>query len=122
MAAAADYLDRIGFDRIAEYENRLLAEATELISAVPEVRIIGTARKKASVISFLLDAVHSHDVGTVVDHEGVAIRVGHHCAQPIMDRFGVPSTCRASLALYNTIEDVERLVQALHKVREVFRL
>jgi cysteine desulfurase/selenocysteine lyase len=90
------------------------------VSDVPGVRLIGTARRKASVVSFVLDGVHPHDIGTVVDREGIAIRTGHHCAQPVMDRFGVPATARASLAMYNTREDVDALGRALHRVREVF--
>ncbi|ANM28412.1 cysteine sulfinate desulfinase [Acidobacteria bacterium Mor1] len=122
MGVAARYLMDLGFDRIEPYESRLLQDATDVLRQVPDVQLIGTARNKASVISFTLGDIHSHDVGTIVDSEAVAIRVGHHCAQPVMDRFGVSSTCRASLAMYNTLDDVKRLAEALHKVREVFRL
>jgi cysteine desulfurase/selenocysteine lyase len=107
-------------DNVAAYEGELLAYATEAVSSVPGVRLIGTARQKAGVLSFLLDDVHAHDVGTVLDQEGIAIRTGHHCAQPVMERFGVPATSRASLALYNTREEIDALVAALDKVRKVF--
>ena len=122
MGVAARYLMDLGFDRIESYETELLRDATDILLKVPDLQLIGTARDKASVLSFTLGDIHSHDVGTIVDNEGVAIRVGHHCAQPVMDRYGVSSTCRASLAMYNTLDDVERLAQALNKVREVFRL
>ena len=91
---------------------------TAALQAIPGLRLIGTAAKKASVLSFVIDGVHPHDIGTILDREGVAIRTGHHCAQPVMDRFGVPATARASLAVYNTRDDIDRLVAALHKVRE----
>ena len=87
---------------------------------MPGLRLIGTAREKAGVLSFVLDDVHAHDVGTILDHEGVAIRAGHHCAMPVMQRFGVPATCRASLAFYNTAQEIDALVAGLHKVREIF--
>lgn len=120
LAAAIDYLTSIGLDAVARYEHDLLAYATEAVSSVPGLRIIGTARHKASILSFVLDGIHPHDIGTILDQEGVAIRAGHHCAQPLMQRFGVPATARASLALYNTKEEVDTLVRALEKVREVF--
>ena len=120
LGAALDYITSIGLSEITQHEHELLAYATEVVSDVPGVRLIGTARRKASVVSFVLDGVHPHDIGTVVDREGVAIRTGHHCAQPLMDRFGVPATARASLAMYNTREDVDALGRALHRVREVF--
>ena len=110
----------MGFDAIVSHERRLLDYATVALSGLPGLRFIGTAREKASILSFVLDGVHPHDVGTVVDTEGVAIRTGHHCTQPVMDRFGVPATARASLAMYNTTGDIDRLVTALSKVREVF--
>ena len=94
--------------------------AGRVLESVPGLRLIGTAPRKASVLSFVLDCAHPHDVGTILDQEGVAVRTGHHCAQPVMERFGVPATARASLALYNTRDDVDALVDALHKVREMF--
>ena len=94
--------------------------ATEKVSAVPGVRLVGTAKHKASVLSFVMDDIHPHDIGTILDREGVAIRTGHHCAQPVMERLGVPATARASFAFYNTLAEVDALVRGLHKVREVF--
>ncbi len=120
LGAAIEYVTAVGLDAIAAYETELLDYATRSVSAVPGVRLIGTARRKASVLSFVVDGVHAHDVGTILDQEGVAIRTGHHCAQPVMERFGVPATARASLALYNTRDDVDALVTALRKVAEVF--
>jgi len=114
------YLNRVGMDRIAASEHDLLAYATKVVSAIPGVRLIGTAREKASVLSFLLEGVHAHDLGTILDREGVAIRAGHHCAQPVMDFYGVPATARASLAFYNTREDIDRLVAAIGKAKELF--
>lgn len=120
LGAAIDYLDALGLDRIAEYEHGLLQYATEGLSNVRGVRLIGTAREKAAVLSFVLDGIHAHDVGTILDSEGIAIRTGHHCAMPVMEFFGVPATARASLAFYNTPGEVDRLVAALDKAREVF--
>ncbi len=120
LGAAIDYVQRIGLDRIAAYEHDLLAYGTGLLSAIPGLRIIGTAREKAGVLSFVLEGIHAHDVGTILDHEGIAIRAGHHCAMPVMKRFGVPATARASLAFYNTREELEALAKGLHKVIEVF--
>jgi cysteine desulfurase / selenocysteine lyase len=120
LGAAIDYLTGIGLERIAAHEHELLAYATEALSAVPGVRILGTAKSKAAVISFLVDNVHAHDVGTILDQEGIAIRTGHHCAQPLMQRFGVEATARASFGLYNTKEEVDALVEGIQKVREVF--
>jgi cysteine desulfurase/selenocysteine lyase len=119
LGAAAAYLDRVGREAIAAHEQNLLAYATERLQGIAGLRIIGTARHKAAVLSFVLDNIHPHDVGTVVDELGVAIRTGHHCAQPVMQRFTVPATCRASLAFYNTKEEIDALVQALRRVREV---
>jgi cysteine desulfurase / selenocysteine lyase len=119
LGAAIDYVNRIGLDRIAACETNLLAYAAEKLSAIPELRIIGTAREKAAVISFTLDGLHPHDVGTVLDQEGIAVRTGHHCAQPLMERFHVSATTRASLAFYNTKEEIDALVAGLAKVREV---
>jgi cysteine desulfurase/selenocysteine lyase len=120
LGAALNYIQSVGMPAIAQHEQELLAYATAVVSDVPGVRLIGTASRKASVISFVMDGVHPHDIGTIVDREGVAIRTGHHCAQPVMERFGVPATARASLAMYNTREDVDALGQALLRVREVF--
>jgi cysteine desulfurase/selenocysteine lyase len=120
LGAALDYLDGVSLDRIAAYESELLQRGTELLSSVPGVRLIGTAPDKASVLSFVLEGVHAHDVGTILDQEGIAIRTGHHCAQPVMDRFGVPATARASLAFYNTLDELESLVLGLRKVSKVF--
>jgi cysteine desulfurase / selenocysteine lyase len=121
FGAALDYVSGIGLPAIAAHEHDLLAYATAQVSAVPGLRIIGTAREKAGVLSFVLDGVHPHDIGTVLDREGIAIRTGHHCAQPVMDRFGVPATARASFGLYNTREEVDALIAALHKVIGMFR-
>jgi cysteine desulfurase/selenocysteine lyase len=117
LAAAMDYLTGIGFDRIARFERELLEYATGALSRLPGVRVIGAAVERAGVISFVLDGVHPHDVGTVLDREGVAIRTGHHCAQPLMDRLGIPATARASFAMYNRDEDVDVLVAAVRRAR-----
>ena len=119
LAAAIGYLTGIGFERIAGLERELLEYATGALSRVPGVRVIGTAAARAGVLSFVLDGVHPHDVATILDREGVAIRAGHHCCQPLMDRLGLPATSRASLALYNTREDIDALVAALRTVREL---
>jgi cysteine desulfurase/selenocysteine lyase len=116
---AIDYVRAIGFDRIAPHEAALLDLATARVAAVPGLRIVGTAPRKVGVVSFVMEGVHPHDIGTIVDREGVAIRTGHHCAQPVMERFGIPATARASLALYNTADDVEALVRALDRVRTI---
>jgi len=120
MGAAIDYLSGIGMDRIAAYEHELLEHGTRVLSAIPEVRLIGTARHKAAVLSFVVEGIHPHDVGTILDQEGIAVRTGHHCAQPVMQRFHVPATVRASLAFYNTKEELDRLAAALRRVIEVF--
>ena len=117
LGAAIRYVTEVGLDAIAAHENALMREATSALEALPGVRIIGTAREKASVISFVMDGIHPHDIGTVVDREGVAVRTGHHCAQPVMDRFGIPATARASFAMYNTREDVAALVAAVERAR-----
>lgn len=117
---AIDYVQAVGFDAIAAHEAELLADATRRVSAIDGVRLVGTAREKAGVLSFVMDGAHPHDIGTIVDREGVAIRTGHHCAQPVMDRFGISATARASLAFYNTSADVDALVAALGRVRELF--
>ena len=117
LGAAIDYVRGVGFDVIGAHESALLARATDALSALPDVRLIGTARRKAGVLSFVVRGVHPHDVGTIVDREGVAIRTGHHCTQPVMDRFGIPATARASFAMYNNDEDINALVAALDRVR-----
>jgi cysteine desulfurase / selenocysteine lyase len=120
LGVAIDYLTSIGLDRIAAYEHELLGYATEIIGAIPGVKIIGTAREKASVLSFTLDEIHPHDMGTILDQEGIAIRAGHHCAQPVMKRFGVPATARASFAFYNTKEEIDALAEGIQKAIDVF--
>ncbi|MDP2875690.1 MAG: aminotransferase class V-fold PLP-dependent enzyme, partial [Holophaga sp.] len=120
LGAAIDYLQGIGVDRIAAYEHELLIYATEHLSKIQGLRIIGNAREKASVVSFVLDGIHPHDVGSILDHDGVVVRAGHHCAQPVMKRMGVPATTRASFAYYNTREDVDALVAGILKVKEIF--
>ena len=121
LGSAIDYLNSLGMEQIAAYEHDLLVYATAAISRVPGVRLVGTARQKAGVISFLLGDIHPHDIGTILDQEGIAIRTGHHCAQPVMQRFGVDATARASLAFYNTREDIDRLVAGLERVKEIFQ-
>ncbi|QSQ20070.1 cysteine desulfurase [Pyxidicoccus parkwayensis] len=121
LAAAIRYLEALGMDAVAAHDQQLLAYATKALESVPGLRIIGQAREKSAVLSFLLDDIHPHDVGTILDREGICIRTGHHCAQPVMQYFKVPATSRASLALYNTTEDVDALVRGLHKVLEVFK-
>jgi len=120
LAAAVDYVDGLGMQAIHAWEQELLAYATAALEAIPGLRLIGTAREKAAVLSFVLDGVHPHDVGSVLDQEGVAIRVGHHCAQPLMEIFGVPATARASLSFYNTRAEVDALVAGIGRVRELF--
>ena len=120
LGAALDYIGAVGLEEISSHEQDVLAYGTRALEAIDGVRIIGTARRKASILSFVMDGVHPHDVGTIVDRQGVAIRTGHHCAQPVMDRFGVPATARASIAMYNTTADIDALVDALGRVRELF--
>ncbi|HLJ15128.1 MAG TPA: cysteine desulfurase [Bryobacteraceae bacterium] len=120
LGAAIDYLNELGMDNIARYEGELLAYGTGQLSRVPGLRLIGTAKQKAGVLSFVLEGVHPHDVGTILDRQGIAVRTGHHCAQPVMERFGVPATTRASLAFYNTPGDIDALVAGIAKVKEVF--
>ncbi|HLI34214.1 MAG TPA: cysteine desulfurase [Terriglobia bacterium] len=120
LGAALDYVTGIGMDRITEHEHDLLEYGTQALSGIPGVRLIGTAKKKAGVLSFVLDGIHPHDVGTILDQEGIAVRTGHHCAQPVMERFGIPATTRASLALYNTREEIDALAAGIHKVKEMF--
>ncbi len=120
LVAALDYVDGIGLDAIAAHEHDLLAYGTALLEQVPGLRLIGTAADKAAILSFVIDGVHAHDIGTVLDFEGVAVRAGHHCAMPVMTRYGVPATARASLGLYNTRADIDALVRALQRVTEMF--
>jgi len=117
LDAAIKYVLGVGYDAIAAHEAALLEEATSALEAIPGVRIVGTARRKASVLSFVMDGIHPHDIGTVVDREGVAIRTGHHCAQPVMDRLGIPATARASFAMYNTHDEVQALASAVRRVK-----
>ena len=119
LGAAIDYLEGIGMARIAAYEHELLKYATERLSTVTGLRIIGTAPDKAAVVSFTLDGIHPHDIGTILDTEGVAVRTGHHCAMPVMDFLKIPATARASLSFYNTFEEIDRLVAALEQTRKV---
>jgi len=121
LGAAVDYVSEIGFEQIEAYEGELLSYATAALSEIPEVEIIGNAKEKAGVVSFALEGVHPHDIGTVLDQAGVAIRTGHHCAQPVMNFYGVPATARASLAFYNTASEIDALVRAIHSVLKVFR-
>ncbi|TKS59474.1 MAG: cysteine sulfinate desulfinase [Nitrospira sp.] len=121
LGAAIDYMSDIGLEAITAYERELLTYATDRVSKIAEVRLIGTAKDKTGVLSFIVDGIHPHDLGTILDNEGIAIRAGHHCAQPLMSRFGVPATARASLAFYNTQEDIEALAAAIHKSIEFFR-
>jgi len=121
LGAAIDYVSGIGIEAIAAYERELTLYATERLEAIPQVRILGAARDRVGVLSFVVEGIHPHDVGTVLDDEGVAIRTGHHCAQPLMQRFGVPATCRASLAFYNTPEEIDALAAGIRKAIEVFR-
>ncbi|HEY7449246.1 MAG TPA: cysteine desulfurase [Vicinamibacterales bacterium] len=120
LGAAIDYLEGLDWPAVQEYEHELLAYGTERLSALTGVRILGTAASKASVLSFVMEHVHPHDIGTILDQEGVAIRTGHHCTQPVMERLGVPATARASLAFYNTRDEIDTLVAALGKVQEIF--
>ena len=120
LGAAFDYVTRIGLDNIAAYEHELLVYGTEALSRIPGLRILGTAREKAAVLSFVIEGIHPHDIGTVLDRQGIAVRTGHHCAQPVMERLGVPATTRASLAFYNTPAEIDALAAGLGKVTEIF--
>ena len=120
LGAAIDWVGKIGLDNIAAHEHELLEHGTRLLSELPGLRLVGTAREKAGVLSFVLEGVHPHDVGTVLDHEGIAVRTGHHCAQPVMDRFGIPATTRASLACFNTKQELDALARGIRKVQEMF--
>lgn len=120
LGAALDYLCRIGLDTIAAYEHELLVYGTEQLQQIPGLRLIGTARQKAAVLSFVIEGIHPHDIGTVLDRQGIAVRTGHHCAQPVMDWFNIPATTRASLAFYNTFAEIDALVAGIRKVKEIF--
>jgi len=120
LAAALDYVNRLGIDAVAAHESELLGEATAAILDIPGVRLVGSARHRASALGFVMKGIHPHDIGTILDSEGVAVRAGHHCAQPVMARYGVSATVRASFALYNSAREIDALVHGLHKVREVF--
>ena len=120
LGAAIDYVNGLGISAIAAHEDEVLAYGTEVLGSVPGLRLVGTAREKASVLSFVIEGIHPHDIGTILDYEGIAVRTGHHCAQPVMDRYGLPATARASLACFNTREELDALVAGLHRVREMF--
>jgi cysteine desulfurase/selenocysteine lyase len=120
LGAAFDYINKIGLDKIAAYEHELLLYGTDALSRIPGLRIIGTAREKAAVLSFVMEGIHPHDIGTVLDRQGIAVRTGHHCAQPVMDWFHVPATTRASLAFYNTTAEIDALAAGLGRVKEIF--
>jgi len=120
LGAAVDYIRSVGLEAIERHEQELLAYGTAMLEALPGVRLVGTAPRKASILSFVMENVHPHDIGTIVDREGIAIRTGHHCAQPVMERFCIPATARASLAMYNTRAELDALGAALTKVHEVF--
>ena len=121
LGAAIDWVEGIGLDAIAAHEGDLLLYGTPVLEAIPGLRMVGTAREKAGVLSFVLDGIHPHDVGTILDYEGIAVRTGHHCAQPVMDRFGIPATTRASLACFNTRGELDVLARGLRKVQEMFK-
>jgi cysteine desulfurase / selenocysteine lyase len=120
LGAALDYLARIGIENIAAYEHELLVYGTRRLLEIPGLRLIGTATEKAAVLSFVMEGIHPHDIGTVLDRQGIAVRTGHHCAQPVMDRFHIPATTRASLAFYNTVGEIDALAAGLKKVKEIF--
>jgi cysteine desulfurase/selenocysteine lyase len=121
LAVAIKYLNSFCYSDITNHETNLLNYATEKLLAIDGLRIIGTAREKASVISFTIDGIHPYDIGTIIDTDGIAIRTGHHCTQPIMQRYNVPATARASFSIYNTIEEIDKLEASLHKVIKMFR-
>jgi cysteine desulfurase/selenocysteine lyase len=120
LGAALEYIQGVGLDRMAAHEHELLVYATELLTQIPGLRVIGTAPGKAAVLSFMVDGVHPHDIGTFLDADGIAIRAGHHCAEPLMKSLGLPGTARASFALYNTREEVDRLAQSIRKIVKFF--
>jgi cysteine desulfurase / selenocysteine lyase len=120
LGAALDYINALDIEQIAAYEHKLLEYGTEALSGIPGLKLIGTAREKASVLSFVIEGIHPHDIGTVLDKQGIAVRTGHHCAQPVMDFFNVPATTRASLAFYNTFGEIDALVAGIKQVKEIF--
>jgi cysteine desulfurase/selenocysteine lyase len=120
LGAAIDYVESLGIEAIAAHEHTLLEAATSKLCEIPGLTLIGTAKHKAAVVSFVLAGIHPHDLGTILDAEGVAVRTGHHCAQPVMDFFGIPATARASFACYNTLGEVDQLAAALRRAQEVF--
>jgi|SRR5271157_3221103 len=120
LGAALDYVTNIGLDKIAAYEHDLLLYGARKLTEIPGLRLIGTASEKAAVLSFVMEGIHPHDIGTVLDRQGIAVRTGHHCAQPVMDRFHIPATTRASLAFYNTVGEIDALAAGLNKVKEIF--
>ena len=120
LGAAVDYVQSVGYDVFAAYEDELLDYGTKALESIGGLRIIGTSPRKAGILSFVIENIHPHDIGTILDAEGVAVRTGHHCAQPVMQRFQIPATARASLAMYNTKEDIDALVSAIDRVIEVF--
>ena len=120
LGAALDYVQSVGYEAFGAYEEELLEYGTKALESIGGLRIIGTSPRKAGILSFVIDNIHPHDIGTILDAEGVAIRTGHHCAQPVMQRFQIPATARASLAMYNTTEDIDALVKAIDRVIEVF--
>lgn len=120
LSAAIEYLSKLGLEEVGRHERQLLEAAMAALGEIPGVRLVGTARHKAGVVSFVLDGIHPHDVATVLDHEGIAVRAGHHCAQPLMERLGLPATTRASFALYNTLEEVEALARAVRRAQQLF--
>ena len=120
LGAALDYLSGLGLEAALAHEQELLEYGTKALEAVPGLRLVGTAKEKAGVLSFVMENIHPHDIGTILDQQGIAIRTGHHCAQPVMQRFGIPATARASLAIYNTRDDIDALVAGIHKLKEVF--
>ncbi len=119
LGAAIAYIENVGLDAIGAHEHQLLVYGTDRLSSLPDVRMIGTAREKAGVLSFVVEDVHPHDIGTILDQEGIAVRTGHHCAQPVMDFYGIPATVRASLGLYNTKEEIDALVSGIQTVKEI---
>jgi cysteine desulfurase/selenocysteine lyase len=121
LGAALDFMTGLGVEAIGAHEHELLVYGTELLSGIPGLRLVGTAKEKAGVLSFVLDGIHPHDIGTVLDYEGIAVRTGHHCAQPVMDRYGVPATARASLACFNTRGELDALAVGIRRVQEMFR-
>ena len=120
LGAALEYVTRVGIDVIANHEHEVLTYATHALQSMPGLTLIGAARDRSAVLSFVVDGIHPHDIGTILDREGIAVRTGHHCAQPLMERFGVAATVRASLAMYNTASEIDALVSGLQKMKEIF--